>query len=103
MLHPTRSFRYLSLTRGDDGRHLRVLDLAASAAGGFNGFHNFQGGVVCNFAENDVFAVEPASDDGGDEKLGPVAVEGMVSFVTALRGSFVPCESWRWEGKEQGK
>lgn len=58
---------------GNDGL-LLVFDLAGVAAGGFDGFHNSKGFFVCDFAEDDVLAVEPAGDDSGDEELGAVAV-----------------------------
>ena len=53
-------------------------DLAAAAASGFNGLDNFQGLLVGDLAKDDMFAVEPAGHDGGDEELRAVTmrVEG---------------------------
>ena len=50
------------------------MDLAAAAASGFDGLDDLEGGVVGNFTEDDVLAIEPAGHDGGDEELGAVAV-----------------------------
>ena len=55
-----------------NGGFLFVFDLTGAAARGFDGFDNSKGLFVCDFAEDDVFAVEPAGDDGGDEELGAV-------------------------------
>ena len=43
------------------------------AAGSFDGFHNAERLFVCDFAEDDVLAVEPAGDNGGNEELGSIA------------------------------
>lgn len=63
----------LSLTSRHDGRRVRVIDLTRVAAAGLEGLDDPQGVLVGDFAEDDVFAVEPAGDDGGDEELGSVA------------------------------
>ena len=69
------SEHHLQDTRSDDGRLLVVLDFAATAAGGLKSLDNVQRLFVSNLAEDDVLAIEPAGDDGGDEELGAVAVE----------------------------
>ena len=56
-----------------NGGFLLVFDLAGTTTRGFDGFDNSKRLFICDFAEDDVFAVEPAGDDGGDEELGAVA------------------------------
>ena len=68
------SISHLCLTSTSDGRHLRVRDLAGAATAGLDGLDDPQGLIVGDLAEDDVLAVEPAGDDGGDEELGTVAV-----------------------------
>ena len=63
----------LQFARFDNGGFLAVFDLAGIAAGGFNGFHNLERLLVCDFAEDNVLAVEPAGDDSGNEELGSIA------------------------------
>jgi len=64
---------HLQLARLDDGWLLGVVDLAGAGAGGLNGADDVHGLVVSDLAEDDVLAVQPAGDDGGDEELGAVA------------------------------
>jgi hypothetical protein len=64
---------HLQLARLDDGWLLGVVDLAGAGAGGLDGADDVHGLVVSNLAEDDVLAVQPAGDDGGDEELGAVA------------------------------
>lgn len=67
---------YTSLqdTAGSDGRAGLVLDLAVITTGGLEGSNNGHGLLVSNLAEDDVAAVQPRGDDGGDEELRAVAV-----------------------------
>jgi hypothetical protein len=68
---------YLCLTSGGDGGGtLPVLDRAAAATTGLDGLDNLVrlDIAIRNAAEDDVLAVEPRGDDGGDEELGAVAV-----------------------------
>ena len=46
---------------------------AAWFAGTLDGFDDLHRLIICNFAKDDVFAVQPLSHNGGDEKLRPVA------------------------------
>ena len=64
----------LSLTAVDDGGAGVVLDSTALGASGLEGADNIHGGLVGDLAEDDVAAVQPRSDDGGDEELGAVAI-----------------------------
>lgn len=52
-----------------------MLDGTRAAATGLNRLDNtHRGGVVAwNLAKDDVTAIEPAGDNGGDEELGAVA------------------------------
>lgn len=76
-------FLRLSLAgRGDGGDTLAVLDGTAGGAASLDGLDDANGGLVRDLAEDDVAAVEPRGDDGGDEELGAVAMElsVMMSF-----------------------
>jgi hypothetical protein len=57
---------------GDGGLWL-VLCLSAGAAGGLDELDNLHGLLVGNLAKDDVLAIEPRGDDGGNEELGAVA------------------------------
>jgi len=65
----------LQLSRLDNGRLLVVLNLTAAAASSLKGLDDGQRLIVSNLAEDDVLAIEPAGDYGGDEELGSVAIE----------------------------
>lgn len=62
---------------GDGWGSATVLDGTRAAAASLNGLHDGHGGSVAwdDLAEDDVTAIEPAGDDGGDEELGSVAVQ----------------------------
>lgn len=62
-------------TAVDNGGAGLVLDLAVITAGGLEGLDDSHGLLVGNLAEDDVAAVQPGGDDGGDEELGAVAVD----------------------------
>jgi hypothetical protein len=61
-------------TTGNNGRLLAVVDSAGLGAGGLDGLDNLQASIVSDLAEDDVAAVQPVGDDGGDEELGAVGV-----------------------------
>ncbi len=65
----------LELAGSNDGRPLRrvIADLAAPGAGQLQSLDDLHRLVVGNLAEDDVAAIEPRGDDGGDEELGAVA------------------------------
>ena len=48
------------------------FDLTCTATGGFEVLDHLQTGIVGNLAEDDVLAIEPGGNDGGDEELGTV-------------------------------
>ena len=56
-----------------DGRSLAVLNGARLATAGLDSLDDLHGLLVSDLAEDDVAAIEPAGDDGGDEELGAVA------------------------------
>ena len=64
----------LQNTGGDNGGLLVVLDLSAARASSLESLDDVHGLIISNLAKDDVLAIEPASDDGGDEKLGAVAI-----------------------------
>jgi hypothetical protein len=66
---------HLLLARGDNGGALAVLDGTTLRASGLKSSDDVQGGLVSNLAKDDVAAVEPRGDDGGDEELGTVALK----------------------------
>jgi hypothetical protein len=65
---------HLQLTGLDNGRALAVLDSTAAGASGLKSLDNIQRLLVGNLAEDDVLAIQPRSDDGGDEELRAVGV-----------------------------
>jgi hypothetical protein len=50
------------------------LNLTTVITGSLDGLDHSERLVVSDLAEDDVLAIEPAGDDGGDEELGAVAV-----------------------------
>jgi hypothetical protein len=58
----------------DGGDTLTVLDGTTGGAAGLDGLDDGDGLGVRDLAEDDVAAVEPRGDDGGDEELGAVAM-----------------------------
>ena len=75
--HPQSSTTTLLSSALDDGRRaVLVLDRAAAGPAGLEALDDGVGlGVaVGDLAEDDVAAVEPGGDDGGDEELGAVGV-----------------------------
>ena len=67
--------KHLQLSRLDNRWLLWVVNLAGSGASGLEGLDNVHGLVIGNLAEDDVLAIQPAGDNGGDEELGAVAVD----------------------------
>ena len=68
----------LRLTGGDNGRRaLLVFDGTGGAAASFDGTDDLVRLSVTfwDLAEDDVLAIEPACDDGGDEELRAIAVD----------------------------
>jgi hypothetical protein len=58
----------------NNGRLLVVIDLTATAASGLKSLDDHQRLLISNLTEDDVLAIEPAGDNGGDEELRAVAV-----------------------------
>lgn len=71
----------LQLARLDNGGLLVVVDLSGAGAGSLEGLDNVQGLLVSDLAEDDVLAIEPAGDDGGNEELGAVAGGDVLAIV----------------------
>ena len=70
--HPPSSSQLVrSSTRDGDGA---ALDLTTAGALGLDLPHELLAVLVSDLAEDDVLAVQPAGDDGGDEELGAVGV-----------------------------
>jgi hypothetical protein len=65
----------LQLSSLDNGRLLVECNLTAATASGLKGLDDGQRFIVSDLAEDDVLAIEPAGDHGGDEELGSVAIE----------------------------
>ena len=61
-------------TRLDNGWLLAVVDLAGSGSSSLKSLDNVQGLSISDLTEDDVLAIQPAGDNGGDEELGTVAV-----------------------------
>lgn len=66
----------LQLARLDNGGLLVVVDLSGAGAGSLEGLDNVEGLLISDLTEDDVLAVQPAGNDGGDEELGAVAKGG---------------------------
>lgn len=71
-IHPFWGGEELELAAVDDGGGDLGRDFAVAGARGLDGADDGHGLVVCDLAEDDVLAVQPAGDDGGDEELGAV-------------------------------
>jgi len=67
----------LKLTSSNDGGLDVRADGTGGGAEGLNLLHDLHGVLVSNLAEDDVLAIEPRGDNGGDEELGAVAREGI--------------------------
>lgn len=72
-LSPKVKMTDLKLTRLDNGWLLVVVNLAASAASGLKSTDNTHGLFISDLAEDNVLAIEPSGDNGGNEELGAVA------------------------------
>ena len=63
----------LQLSRLDNSWLVVVLNLARSGSGSLKSLDDIQGLLISDLAEDDVLTIEPAGDNGGDEKLRAVA------------------------------
>ena len=63
----------LLLTSLGDDRVLGVLNFSGTAASSLDSLDDLHRLLVRDFAKDDVLAVQPAGDNGGDEKLRSVA------------------------------
>lgn len=91
---PTRVHRLLlACARVDDSWLELKLDLTSSTAGGLELLDNLHAGIICDLAEDDVLAIEPRGDDGGDEELGAVTDNG--KSVDILDGMAIACVNSR--------
>jgi len=61
-------------TAVDDGRLDLVLDLTGTRASRLEFFDDVQALLISNLAEDDVLAIQPGGNDGGDEELRAVGV-----------------------------
>jgi len=59
--------------------------------------HDLHAGVIRDFSKDDVFAIEPGSDDGSNEELGAVTRKGIVSTKVPKSKSD---ERWEIEDKK---
>lgn len=92
MLH-VGAIRLLDTGLDDGWGSATVLDGTGRAAASLNGLDDALGGgiIVRDLAEDDVAAVEPAGDDGGDEELGAVAgIAMLVALCVVMRGGVAP-------------
>lgn len=76
----------LELAAVDDLRLDSRADGAGGGTEGLNLLHDRHGLGVSDLAEDDVLAVEPRGDDGGDEELGAVAATRGTMSVSIPRG-----------------
>jgi hypothetical protein len=82
----------LSLTRLDDRGLLAELDGAGRRANSLEGLDNLHGLLISDLAEDDVAAIEPRGDNGGDEELGAVGVGTSVGHGEETRASVLQGE-----------
>jgi hypothetical protein len=54
--------------------------LSGAASSGLELLDYLHAGVVCNFSKDNMFAIEPGSDDRGDEELGAVTAGNVFSI-----------------------
>jgi len=78
-------------TRLDDGWLLVVVDLSAAGSGSLESLDDSQGLLISDLTEDNVLAIEPAGDNGGNEELGAVGVwsgvgHGEKSWLGVLSG-----------------
>lgn len=91
---PTRVHRLLlACARVDDSWLELKLDLTSSTAGGLELLNNLHASIISDLAEDDVLAIEPRGDDGGDEELGAVTDNG--KSVDILDGMAIACVNSR--------
>lgn len=84
-LTTSSSFSCLQLTGLLDLGLLAVLDGTAAGASSFKSLDDVKGLFISDLTEDNVAAVEPRGDDGGDEELGAVAVTVSISAIKAKR------------------
>jgi hypothetical protein len=72
---PPTSIANLQNTGSGNSGLLVVLDLSAAGASSLKRLDDVEGLLISNLAEDDVLAIEPTGDDGGDKELGAVARE----------------------------
>lgn len=65
--------KHLQLAGLDNGWLLGEVNLAGAGASGLESLDNVHGLLISDLAEDDVLAIQPGGDNGGDEKLGAVA------------------------------
>jgi hypothetical protein len=70
----TQRCKRLSLTGLDDRGLLGELDGTRAGANALKSLDNLHGLVISDLAKDDVAAIEPGGDDGGDEELRAVGV-----------------------------
>jgi hypothetical protein len=68
-----RVYLCLLSTAVDNGRLEGQLDLTSTGTGFLEVLDNLHAVLVGNLAKDNVLAIQPGSDDGGDEELGAVA------------------------------
>ena len=61
-------------TRADNSGLLVKLNLTTVITGSLDGLDNSKRLLVSDLAKDDVLAIEPAGDNGGDEELGAIAI-----------------------------
>lgn len=76
------------------------MDLSAAGASSLKSLDDVEGLIISNFAEDDVLAIEPAGDDGGDEELRSVAEERCISYALQRRSSCLRVWSGVGHGEE---
>jgi hypothetical protein len=83
---------------GDGGGSTTTTDGTGGGTASLDGLDDGHGGdvTVGDLTEDDVTAVEPAGDDGGDEELRAVAVWDVRHVLARYEGSKHTCWGRRW-------
>jgi hypothetical protein len=69
LILPPAMLMFVFWLHASTGRLELKLHLTGSAASGLELLYDLHACIICDLAEDDVLAIEPGGDDGGDEEL----------------------------------
>lgn len=94
-----RSCTHLECTTVGDGGLRVMLDGATAGTNSLESLHNIHTRLVSHLAENDVAAVQPRGNHGGDKELGTVAMWMLASDKVDGKCMILTCWGQRWPWK----